>query len=175
MRRKSGKGWLPRASDSYKPPEEINHSLILCFTLARFSPISANAGSVTQKRGATDWGPGDGHCRLWHRSGRLLRHAFGNLRRRLGDILCRRFGRRECASGPRSAGSARPSFSEDCCQAPVATGSAPIRGDSVQRVFQLLEAGLIFAWHAAAADFHRDLRRIAMQMRDQDVANDVVK
>ena len=42
-------------------------------------------------------------------------------------------------------------------------------------VFQFLEAGLIFARHAAAADFHRHLRRIAVQMRHQDVADDVIE
>jgi len=31
-----------------------------------------------------------------------------------------------------------------------------------------LEAGLRFGRHAAASDLHRHLRRIAMQMRDQD-------
>jgi len=35
MPRKSGNGWPPRGSSSYKCPKEINHLLILCFTLDR--------------------------------------------------------------------------------------------------------------------------------------------
>src|SRR4051794_1420687 len=35
MRRKSAIGWPPRGSSSYKCPNEINHSLIFCFTLDR--------------------------------------------------------------------------------------------------------------------------------------------
>jgi hypothetical protein len=57
----------------------------------------------------------------------------------------------------------------------AARGSGRIRRNIVERVFQFLEAGLIFGRHAAAADFHRHLRRIAMQMRDQDVADDVIE
>src|SRR2546423_997230 len=47
--------------------------------------------------------------------------------------------------------------------------------DSVQRFFQLGEARLRRARHAAAADLHRHLRRVAVQMGNQNIAYDVIE
>ena len=62
-----------------------------------------------------------------------------------------------------------------CDRHSALTQAAARRRDGIQRRFQFLEAGLIFARHAAAADLHRYLRRIAVQMRHQDVADDVIE
>ena len=46
---------------------------------------------------------------------------------------------------------------------------------TVDRFFQFLKARLRGRRNAAAADLDRDLRRVAVQMRDQDVADHMIE
>ena len=50
-----------------------------------------------------------------------------------------------------------------------------LRRNFAQRGFQFKEIRLHIAGHPAAADFHRNLRRIALQMRHQDIPDNAVK